>query len=382
MEANLEKKVKKHQAVLLKYPKNIRQVGEIGEGRRIYVEDYVMTLVLHLAAKARDAYSSAVLLGQKAMVEGRRTLFISGAVEIPQQWRQPEPITDLQWTAVYDEIQKYFQNVEVVGWFLTHPGMELEPDEAICNVWRSGFDGAGKVLFLYDNISREDAFYARKEGEFIRQTGYYIYYEKNEEMQNYIIDVKGGQSTDAGYQDDASRKIRQKLAKKKELQKSYLFHQQAVYTAGIVAGAAILVTAAAKLNQSTRENLAADSSENIETISKNNQWVTPGSVTEKGIETAAPETEETQEKDGAKDKAEPDKKQSTKKEKNKTEKETKKASSKKTEKKKRYKVKKGDTLESISIACYGTSSYVKKIKKLNQLENADKIYIGQKLILP
>ena len=41
---DLEKKVKEHQAVLLKYPKNVRQVGEIGEGRRIYVEDYVITV--------------------------------------------------------------------------------------------------------------------------------------------------------------------------------------------------------------------------------------------------------------------------------------------------------------------------------------------------
>ena len=144
----LEQKVKEHQAVLLKYPKNIRQIGEIGDGQRIYVEDYVMTYATYLGSKAKDSYRSAILLGQKAVVEGRRTLFISGAVEIPQQWKQDLSITGEQWNVIYDQMQRYFQDIEIVGWFLTHPGMELEVSGKIQAVWRSSFDGTDKVLFL------------------------------------------------------------------------------------------------------------------------------------------------------------------------------------------------------------------------------------------
>ena len=47
-----------------------------------------------------------------------------------------------------------------------------------------------------------------------------------------------------------------------------------------------------------------------------------------------------------------------------------------------YKVVKGDTLGSISLKCYKTKRYIKKIMELNNLENADKIYEGQKLKMP
>lgn len=443
---HLEQKVKEHQEVLLKYPKNIRQIGEIGEGKRIYVEDYVMTYAMHLAETAKEGYSSAVLLGQKAVVEGRRTLFISGAVELAQNWQQLSNITGEQWTAVYDQIQLYFHHVEILGWFLTRPGMELSVDEKMREIWHSGFEGEDRILFLYDNISREEAFYTYKEGEFLRQSGYYIYYEKNEEMQNYIIEKKGGKSTDEGYQDTASKKIRKKIGQKNREHKKYLFQQQLVYSAGILAGAAVLVVAATKLYGSASEEAMADLAGNGQVISQDGSWFFPEKTemaeAEKGAEgktkngqqqsgTTAEETagekntqtqdlESTENTDAEMQKAEPagnadsetqgeesaentdtetqgaeperDADIQTQGEERKTENLEKEDAQKKEqetasstvlkEKNKVYKVKKGDTLESISIACYGTSRYIKKIKRINQLENADRIYIGQELILP
>lgn len=407
----LEQKVKEHQAVLLKYPKNIRQIGEIGDGQRIYVEDYVMTYIAYLGSKARDSYRSAILLGQKAIVEGRRTLFIRGAVEIPQKWKQELSITGEQWTVIYDQMQQYFQDIEILGWFLTRPGMELEVEEQIQSVWRSCFDGTDKILFLYDNISREDAFYTCKEGKFQRQGGYYIYYEKNEEMQNYMIDEKGGKSTDEGYRDKTSEKIRKKIEEKNRINIKYLHHQQFAYSVGILASAVVLVTAATKLYHSTSEDTTRDA----KIVFKDTSWLFP----KEGKETVEKQQEAEQEKEKesletieqqekkqqdeqqetiAENKEETKKpeneEQNTKEEQNipsktsKTEENIKQVSSnnvkkgKKKRKKKNYIVKKGDTLESISISCYGTSKYIKKIKKINKLENANKIYIGQKLILP
>lgn len=412
----LEQKVKEHQAVLLKYPKNIRQIGEIGDGQKIYVEDYVMTYTAYLGSKARDSYRSAILLGQKAVVEGRRTLFISGAVEIPQQWKQELSITGEQWTVIYDQMQQYFQDIEILGWFLTRPGMELEVEEQIQTVWRSCFDGTDKILFLYDNISREDAFYTCKEGKFQRQGGYYIYYEKNEEMQNYMIDEKGGKSTDEGYQDKTSEKIRKKIEEKNQINIKYLHHQQFAYSVGILASAVVLVTAATKLYHSTSEDTVSDFVTDAKTVFKDNSWILSkeGKEVEEKQQTAEQEKEKEslenaeqqenkqQENIEKKDKKEQEniaenkeetnesenKEQTTKSETPKIEEDVKQVSSgnvkkgKKKRKKKYYIVKKGDTLESISISCYGTSKYIKKIKKINKLENANKIYIGQKLTLP
>jgi nucleoid-associated protein YgaU len=47
-----------------------------------------------------------------------------------------------------------------------------------------------------------------------------------------------------------------------------------------------------------------------------------------------------------------------------------------------YIVEKGDTLDSISRAQYGTSSQVDAICRMNGLSDGNLIFIGQKLLLP
>ena len=415
---NLEQKVKEHEEVLLKYPKNIRQIGEISDNERIYVEDYVITYITHLASEAKDGFGSAVLLGKKAVVEGRRTIFISGAAELSQQWKQTQgfAISGEQWTDIYDQMQKYFHDIEILGWFLTCPGMELKVNEQIRTVWHSSFEGSGKVLLLYDSVSREDAFYTNRAGEFLRQPGYYIYYEKNEEMQNYIIDAKGGKSSDDGYQDITSGKIRKKIQEKNKEHRRYLFQQQLLYSMGILAGAVILVTAGTRLYQGVSGEVVAEQVENVQQVSGQSPEVIPDKEADAETKIENKEKEqwmisEEKETETENEKMENGQKEQEKEqtknveyegktgqgEKGEVQKETGKGTKEdvliksetktgneknKTAEKEIYKVKKGDTLESISIKCYGTSRYIKRIKRLNKLEDVDKIYIGQKLVLP
>ena len=47
-----------------------------------------------------------------------------------------------------------------------------------------------------------------------------------------------------------------------------------------------------------------------------------------------------------------------------------------------YVVKKGDTLDTISIDVYGDRGHVDAICKMNGLKDGNLIYIGQKLLLP
>ncbi len=47
-----------------------------------------------------------------------------------------------------------------------------------------------------------------------------------------------------------------------------------------------------------------------------------------------------------------------------------------------YIVKAGDSLAGISYRLYNSANYISKIKQLNNIEDENMIYIGQKLILP
>ena len=103
----------------IKMPKNIRQVGKINTFRKVYVEDYVMTFIRQLAGENYSTCSVAVLLGQYIKNdEPGRCIFISGAVEVEDiDIANNMPFTNDHWTAIYENIKKYFVDTEILGWF-------------------------------------------------------------------------------------------------------------------------------------------------------------------------------------------------------------------------------------------------------------------------
>ena len=65
-----------------KFPKNVRQVGNVSDTPKIYVEDYVDTYLDQLRAQAKEEPEGALLLGENAVVEGQECVYITGAVRI------------------------------------------------------------------------------------------------------------------------------------------------------------------------------------------------------------------------------------------------------------------------------------------------------------
>ncbi len=84
-------------------PKNIRQIGDAGSDKRVYIEDYVITFL--------EKTGCAVLLGEVWQNENMKCLFADGAVEIAEG----EPNDDM-WEKIYREMKQYFPGREVIGW--------------------------------------------------------------------------------------------------------------------------------------------------------------------------------------------------------------------------------------------------------------------------
>lgn len=184
----------------LKLPKNIRQVGKPGEKMKIYVEDYVITYINQIARESTDQQRLAVLLGRLGKNQEDTIAFIDGAVEAKNVTVQDDQVifTSEIWTQIYDEIGQYFHNTEVVGWFLTRPGKSLGINEKITKMHVDNFPGVDKALLIIDPLDHDEAFYIYDQGKLVRQEGYYIYYERNEDMQNYMVDHKTSESSESG----------------------------------------------------------------------------------------------------------------------------------------------------------------------------------------
>ena len=177
-------------------PNNIRQIGEIRGQQKIYIEDYAYTFLKKISRIPEKGGKAAVLLGQYHWAEGNAYLFIKSALQIRNMEVSPEHIvfSDKVWGQVYEDSRKYFPQQEIVGWFVSLPGFNMQINEVLLKTHLNHFAGNDKVLFVAEPGEWEEAFFVYENNQLNRQPGYYIYYEKNEPMQAYMIEMSQNKS--------------------------------------------------------------------------------------------------------------------------------------------------------------------------------------------
>ena len=65
-------------------PKNVRQIGNVSDEPKIYVEDYVDTYLNQLKDKAKDEPVGIALAGEILVLEGQPVVYISGAFRLAE----------------------------------------------------------------------------------------------------------------------------------------------------------------------------------------------------------------------------------------------------------------------------------------------------------
>lgn len=171
-------------------PKNIRQIGTSIGSTRVYLEDYVYTYLHTQDVQDTWTHRGFVLLGRVERGKDYTRYFISGMVRVEDEFFKDQILqfSDETWTAVYKELKQYFDNLEIVGWGQDvsngHAGLaaELERNH------KQHFNIQKNVLFLLDQAEKEEAFYVFEKNVMQRREGYYVYYEKNPQMQDYMIE--------------------------------------------------------------------------------------------------------------------------------------------------------------------------------------------------
>lgn len=93
-------------------------------------------------------------------------VFIDGAVEAENVIVQEDQVvfTSEVWSSLYEEIDRYFHNTEVVGWFITRPGKSLGINEKITKSHVDNFAGEDKTLLVSDPVDHDEVFYIYEQG--------------------------------------------------------------------------------------------------------------------------------------------------------------------------------------------------------------------------
>lgn len=379
-----------------KMPKNIRQIGNAPDKKRIYIEDYVMTYLRKIAEPGNTTSRGAILLGEYFKDGDTETLFISGAVEAQNLEFDVDKIKfdDQIWSTLYSDINKYFEHLSVVGWFLSRMGFSTEINDKITKLHNENFHGQDKALFVMDSLECEDAFYMYEKNRLVRQRGYYIYYVRNEAMQNYIISRKNTISenkNDETLRKDAElvknfrmmRGADEDKGKNNRKSKSYLAYTVASFALIFALSMGIVVSGSYDKIQDIESAVKQLESQNdeseIQVFSSNNSEETIYTKDiEEGENSATEKTSDTEEdRDSIDEVSEESSDNNTTENATSTAEETIAA-----ENVTYYTIEEGDTLMSISIKMYDSPNYVDEIMSANNINEGDTIYPGEKIAIP
>ena len=370
----------------VKIPKNIHQIGD-GEGKyHIYIEDKV-TEFLKLLPENEKNIRYGILLGNARFSRGEVYLFIHSVVEVRDMLDNTLLFGDDVWTGIYDEIKKYYHSEKIVGWYYSAQNFKERDLFHMRKMHLDHFAGNDKVLYIMDALEGEDAFYM-VEGEYLhKQPGYYIYYARNEAMQNFMIEEKREKGLDVPNEveekDEAVirnyKKILEDRAHNVKIER--INRRLSVVCSGLTV-AVLALGVAVFSNYQMLEILQSKLVENgiITYVELENGYP---QVTESEKDTQEPSTEE--------DNTREEMLQSTKmaaasgldrKQENEE------ITVDKAEKTSAqvlpqyYVVQNGDTLSSISFKMYNSVGYVAELMEANEFSNSDDIHEGDTILIP
>ena len=392
-------------------PKNVRQIGNVSDSPKIYVEDYVDTFFAQLCEKSEKAKVpiGAFLVGDIQSGDDEEYVYIYGAIQMHDLKLSGNEyvIDDSTWKHAYEDCKQFFEDGEMLGWFVAHPGVPLSPEASTVKLHKKSFPKKNSVFIMKDPVEKDETYYVHKMNDLMEIGGHYTYYEKNPCMQNYMISSrkKNGAISSETVEDRAAQDFRDLVRKRGEHQKRRKAGGM-MYVASACLVLVLIIMGVSMVNsfdrmksvQSTLEALA-DTSDTVETRE------TSGSVTavtseEQAGDGQASEEDEAQSNENQSAEAQlaenqPDGSQSDDVQTASSDAESSGTSETDSAAENQstaytgengsdgvYVVVEGDTLAIISRKMYGDVSHVDAICRMNGITDGNLIYVGQKLLLP
>lgn len=384
-----EESKKEEQESCFQIPVNIRQIGESKGPQKIYMEDYAYTFLKKISRQDKEG-KIAILLGEHHFSQGTTYLFIKSALQIKDMEVSSEHLdfNDKIWGQVNETSNEYFPNQEILGWFLSIPGFSMQLNEMMVKTHLDYFAGNEKVLFVVEPGEWDEAFYIFENGKMNRQSGYYIYYEKNEPMQNYMIEMNQNKSIEEteNIPDRAVVNFRKTIKNNQEEETKPEKRNWAMGAYVALAFLAVGVAVYSRSENLQRMVLSALEQERdekdtlVSALPQNtNPSLTPTLTPTQNPDNSSFLDDENQQNTGTGENNGGGQENL-----NADEQEKEPSDSQQTDASsmQEYIIKKGDTLTSISMTYYGNLEMIDEICRLNNISKENLIFAGQKIVLP
>ena len=388
----------------IRRPKNIKQIGDVSSDKKIYIEDYAFTYINSIAYNSPQEEQAGVLLGELAKEGNERCVFVKGVIKAALGDTSDTGIyfNENIWNKIYSDTEKYFPDLSVVGWFAVMPEVTDERMARLKKLHLDNFAGNMKTLYLVDTVEKEEHFYLYENGTLKRQKGYVCFYERNYEMQEYMLERSEKKSCEDASDDRVIRNIRNVIREKEELKEqrksgSFMYGVSAFLVVVIIVIGINLMNNYEKmrrLNQSVdnlmnqlegNERGGQDGDDNgvHDSEASGDISVDGNAIKVNRLSGDVYPLEENSTSDKTERKTESDNKAASETTQAISESETDASvSSVKTDSYSMYTVKQGDTLMGICKRYYGTTTKYQEVMQYNGLDDSDMLYIGQQIKLP
>ncbi len=388
----------------IRRPKNIKQIGDVSSDKKIYIEDYAFTYINSIAYNSPQEEQAGVLLGELAKEGNERCVFVKGVIKAALGDTSDTGIyfNENIWNKIYSDTEKYFPDLSVVGWFAVMPEVTDERMARLKKLHLDNFAGNMKTLYLVDTVEKEEHFYLYENGTLKRQKGYVCFYERNYEMQEYMLERSEKKSCEDASDDRVIRNIRNVIREKEELKEqrksgSFMYGVSAFLVVVIIVIGINLMNNYEKmkrLNQSVdnlmnqlegNERGGQDGDDNgvHDSEASGDISVDGNAIKVNRLSGDVYPLEENSTSDKTERETETDNKAASETTQAISESETDASvSSVKTDSYSMYTVKQGDTLMGICKRYYGTTTKYQEVMQYNGLDDSDMLYIGQQIKLP
>ena len=388
----------------IRRPKNIKQIGDVSSDKKIYIEDYAFTYINSIAYNSPQEEQAGVLLGELAKEGNERCVFVKGVIKAALGDISDTGIyfNENIWNKIYSDTEKYFPDLSVVGWFAVMPEVTDERMARLKKLHLDNFAGNMKTLYLVDTVEKEEHFYLYENGTLKRQKGYVCFYERNYEMQEYMLERSEKKSCEDASDDRVIRNIRNVIREKEELKEqrksgSFMYGVSAFLVVVIIVIGINLMNNYEKmrrLNQSVdnlmnqlegNERGGQDGDDNgvHDSEASGDISVDGNAIKVNRLSGDVYPLEENSTSDKTERETESDNKAASETTQAISESETDASvSSVKTDSYSMYTVKQGDTLMGICKRYYGTTTKYQEVMQYNGLDDSDMLYIGQQIKLP
>lgn len=390
------------------FPRNFRQIGTPEGEKHIFIEDYVYTY-LHPAFLGMNERRVCILVGRTETHGKNTNIYVNGAFELPEiAYCGTAPVFQEKIrTEICTLIKRYFDGSTLLGWFYDEKGTAPCLTPELERILKNFFGGNNRLLLLSDSLEKEETLYIYEDGAVHKKEGYYIYYERNQAMQEYMIVSRKDTPQEVKpeeVRDEALKNYRELVLNRPKKNFQLPAFHSLVYGSGLLVVIAIIVVGISMFNnyekmkkletavsvmEQKNDSSGTDTVPDTEIQTKLVIEDLAGQVepTEKenaenlqvADNTAAPDSTAAPDNTAAQDStAAPDNTSDQ-------------AASASTQPQSEaeiilqqgyYIVQPGDSMISISKKIYQDASHVADLCAANGIENVDNIKVGEKLILP